>query len=597
MASFGELLGAEILEAREAQRLTQLALAEEVFDDENYVRRIGDYETGKVARPQAKVYRPICDFLGITSQTIGALKAQATDAKSVTDDELLTLRTEKGSLEQALSDLQTLTRAQLETLASRFELDKPYEASDGALIEFLTNTAQDYRALRAEVDAIDEGVKALSNLKTSAMAAFDSGDLDEVETLLSRVQEIAKDEAAKAAEIRADAALLRQRVDFARALLLDAADSFAIVDPLEPARRRLKYGAKFYYQGLRYGGDGLRIAVEFWEKCAHIAGREGSEILRGKALSNLGSALRNQGTRTDGPKGAALLEQAVSAYRSALEVRTRNKHPEQWASTQDNLANALTTQGIRAEGPEGAALLEQAVSAYRSALEVRTREKHPEQWAMTQNNLASALRNQSSRAEGPESMALLEQAVSAYRAALEVRTIEKHPVQWAMTQNNFGVTLEVQATRMEDATRLAQAVMAFRAALEVYTRDVHPVDWAGAQSNLANSLATQGIRTDGPEGAALLAQAVTAYRATLEVRVRDVHPVYWAETQYNLASTEDAQAEHDTCTDPLPHLRAALDHVTAALEVYDPEHMPYDFGTATKLKTRLKEKLAALNTP
>lgn len=547
MASFGELLGAEILEAREAQRLTQLALAEEVFDDENYVRRIGDYETGKVARPQAKVYRPICDFLGITSQTIGALKAQATDAKSVTDDELLTLRTEKGSLEQALSDLQTLTRAQLETLASRFELDKPYEASDGALIEFLTNTAQDYRALRAEVDAIDEGVKALSNLKTSAMAAFDSGDLDEVETLLSRVQEIAKDEAAKAAEIRADAALLRQRVDFARALLLDAADSFAIVDPLEPARRRLKYGAKFYYQGLRYGGDGLRIAVEFWEKCAHIAGREGSEILRGKALSNLGSALRNQGTRTDGPKGAALLEQAVSAYRSALEVRTR--------------------------------------------------EKHPEQWAMTQNNLASALRNQSSRAEGPESMALLEQAVSAYRAALEVRTIEKHPVQWAMTQNNFGVTLEVQATRMEDATRLAQAVMAFRAALEVYTRDVHPVDWAGAQSNLANSLATQGIRTDGPEGAALLAQAVTAYRATLEVRVRDVHPVYWAETQYNLASTEDAQAEHDTCTDPLPHLRAALDHVTAALEVYDPEHMPYDFGTATKLKTRLKEKLAALNTP
>ncbi|ASP21913.1 tetratricopeptide repeat protein [Antarctobacter heliothermus] len=547
MASFGELLGAEILEAREAQRLTQLALAQEVFDDENYVRRIGDYETGKVARPQAKVYRPICDFLGITSKTIGALKAQATDAKSVTDDELLTLRTEKGSLEQALSDLQTLTRAQLETLASRFELDKPYEASDGALIEFLTNTAQDYRALRAEVDAIDEGVKALSNLKTSAMAAFDSGDLDEVETLLSRVQEIAKDEAAKAAEIRADAALLRQRVDFARALLLDAADSFAIVDPLEPARRRLKYGAKFYYQGLRYGGDGLRIAVEFWEKCAHIAGREGSEILRGKALSNLGSALRNQGTRTDGPKGAALLEQAVSAYRSALEVRTR--------------------------------------------------EKHPEQWAMTQNNLASALRNQSSRAEGPESMALLEQAVSAYRAALEVRTIEKHPVQWAMTQNNFGVTLEVQATRMEDATRLAQAVMAFRAALEVYTRDVHPVDWAGAQSNLANSLATQGIRTDGPEGAALLAQAVTAYRATLEVRVRDVHPVYWAETQYNLASTEDAQAEHDTCTDPLPHLRAALDHVTAALEVYDPEHMPYDFGTATKLKTRLKEKLAALNTP
>lgn len=550
MASFGELLGAEILEAREAQRLTQLALAEEVFDDENYVRRIGDYETGKVARPQAKVYRPICDFLGITSQTIGALKAQATDAKSVTDDELLTLRTEKGSLEQALSDLQTLTRAQLETLASRFELDKPYEASDGALIEFLTNTAQDYRALRTEVDAIDEGVKALSNLKTSAMAAFDSGDLDEVETLLSRVQEIAKDEAAKAAEIRADAALLRQRVDFARALLLDAADSFAIVDPLEPARRRNTYGLKFVHHGLRYGGDGLRIAAEFLEKCTEIADREGDDILRGKALSNLGGALQTQGTRTAGAECTALLEQAVTAYRAALEVRTRETHPEQWAMTQNNLANALEIQGSRTAGPEAAALLAQAVIACRAAQEVRKRETHPVDWALTQNNLAIALEIQGTLTAGPEGAALL-----------------------------------------------AQAIAAFRAALEVYTREAHLVGGAMTQKNLAVALKNQGSRTAGPEGAALLAQAIAASRAALEVRTRQAHPVDWAETQENLALAEEAIAGHDTCTNPAPHLRAALDHVTAALEVFDPEHMPYNFTNATDLKTRLKEKIAALNTP
>lgn len=500
MASFGELLGAEILEAREAQRLTQLALAQEVFDDENYVRRIGDYETGKVARPQAKVYRPICDFLGITSQTIGALRAQATDAKTVTDDELLALRSEKGSLEQALSDLQTLSRAQLETLASRFELDKPYEASDGALIEFLTLKATDFRALRAEVDAIDDVVKALSNLKASAMAAFDSGDLDEVEILLSRVQEIAKDEAAKAAEIRADAALLRQRVDFARALLVDAADSFAILDPLEPARRRNEYGKKFFFHGLRYGGHGLRIAADLWESCAQIAERLGDEILRGKALSNQGAALRNQGTRTEDPVGAGLLAQAVTAFRAALGVHTRKDHPLDWATTQNNLAIALRNQGSRTHGPEGAALLAQAVNAY-------------------------------------------------------------------------------------------------RAALEVYTTNTHPVDWAATQNNLAGALHTQGSRTDGPEGAALLAQAVTAYHAALEVRAREAHPVDWAMTQENLAEAEEAIAEHATCTDPAPHLRAALDHVTAALEVYDPEHMPYDFGTATNLKTRLDEKLTALNTP
>ncbi|SNS55597.1 hypothetical protein [Antarctobacter heliothermus] len=123
------------------------------------------------------------------------------------------------------------------------------------------------------------------------------------------------------------------------------------------------------------------------------------------------------------------------------------------------------------------------------------------------------------------------------------------------------------------------------------------MDWALTQNNLAGALGDQGERTEGPEGAALLVQAVNAYCAALEVLTREAHPVHWAQTQENLAMTEEAIAGHDTCSDAAPHLRAALDHVTAALQVYDPEHMPYDFGTATKLKTRLKEKLAALKTP
>lgn len=500
MASFGELLGAEILEAREAQRLTQLALAQEVFDDENYVRRIGDYETGKVARPQAKVYRPICDFLGITSKTIGTLKAQATDAKTVTDDELLALRTEKGSLEQALSDLQTLTRAQLETLASRFELDKPYEASDGALVEFLTNKAQDYRALRAEVAAIDDGLKRLSNLKSAAQGAIESGDLDEVETLLSRVQEVELEEAAKTAELRASNALLRGQTDLAFRIFSAAADSFAAVDPDKPVALRLKWEDHLYTHGLRYGGDGMILSAQM--------------------------------------------------IRDALRLLDRGQNSALWARAQNNFAIALEIQGSRTEGPEGAALLAQAVRAYRAALEVSTRETHPKNWAAAQNNLAIALEIQGTRTDGPEGAALLAQAVNAYRAALEVTT-----------------------------------------------RDAFPVDWAQTQNNLANALQNQGTRTDGPEGAALLAQAVTTYRAALEVFTRDAHPVYWAETQENLALAEEAWAGHDTCADPLPHLHAALGHVTAALEVYDPEHMPFNFNKATKLKTRLEKKFAALNCP
>jgi tetratricopeptide (TPR) repeat protein len=88
--------------------------------------------------------------------------------------------------------------------------------------------------------------------------------------------------------------------------------------------------------------------------------------------------------------------------------------PLQWAATQNNLANALRTLGERESRTER---LEEAVTAYRAALEELTRERVPLQWAATQNNLANALRTLGERESGT---ARLEEALSAYDAALEV---------------------------------------------------------------------------------------------------------------------------------------------------------------------------------
>jgi len=105
----------------------------------------------------------------------------------------------------------------------------------------------------------------------------------------------------------------------------------------------------------------------------------------------------------EGAEAAALLGQAVYAYRQALTVYTREQFPQQWATTQNNLANALRDQAARVKGAEAVgflvdqieavALLDQAVAAYHQALTVYTRERFPQDWAMTQNNLANALRD------------------------------------------------------------------------------------------------------------------------------------------------------------------------------------------------------------
>ena len=92
-------------------------------------------------------------------------------------------------------------------------------------------------------------------------------------------------------------------------------------------------------------------------------------------------------------RAESALEQAVDAYRAALEERTRERVPLDWAMTQNNLGNALSTLGQRETGTEH--LLE-AIKAYRDALKEGTRERVPLQWATTQNNLnkAQALLNE-----------------------------------------------------------------------------------------------------------------------------------------------------------------------------------------------------------
>ena len=77
----------------------------------------------------------------------------------------------------------------------------------------------------------------------------------------------------------------------------------------------------------------------------------------------LGNALRTLGERES---GTARLEEAVAAFRAALEEWTRDRVPLDWAVTQNNLGNALLTLGER---ESGTVRLEEAVAAYRAALE------------------------------------------------------------------------------------------------------------------------------------------------------------------------------------------------------------------------------------
>ena len=96
-----------------------------------------------------------------------------------------------------------------------------------------------------------------------------------------------------------------------------------------------------------------------------------------------------------------------------------------WAMTQNNLGTALQALGQR---ESETAHLEEAVIAYRRALEELSRENLPLVWATLQNNLGNALR---ALGERESETGRLEEAMTAYYAALEERTRDKVPLDWA----------------------------------------------------------------------------------------------------------------------------------------------------------------------
>ncbi len=200
--------------------------------------------------------------------------------------------------------------------------------------------------------------------------------------------------------LRRDPASAARRI--ARKLALESPD---------PTRRFAALRAEqddWYVRGRDKGLNfDLEVSIDL-ARIAHDHARDPDE--RGAALNDLAVSLWTLGARES---GTARLEQAVAAYRAALEEMTRARVPLDWAMTQMNLGTALQTLGAR---ESGTARLEEAVAAYRAALEERTRERVPLDWATTQMNLGNALQTLGERESGT---ARLEEAVAAYRAALE----------------------------------------------------------------------------------------------------------------------------------------------------------------------------------
>ena len=129
-------------------------------------------------------------------------------------------------------------------------------------------------------------------------------------------------------------------------------------------------------------GDLQQVQLNFVK--AHAYYRKALQLLptsdqehRSQYLNSLGNSLLEAGIRTEGADIQKFLGEAVTAYRAALTVYTKEQLPLQWAMIQNNLGIVLREQGIRVGGEAGTRLLAESVAAYREALTVYTKAQLP----------------------------------------------------------------------------------------------------------------------------------------------------------------------------------------------------------------------------
>lgn len=254
-----------------------------------------------------------------------------------------------------------------------------------------TNEPPEIRALKAKAaEALVSGdfeaaMELLKEVRRSFRAARRRTE-QRLQEELEQLREEVHQEAMATADV-AELAMARMDFQTAAELFEEAAESVGKSDAAACLRFTLRRADALYYAGEETSNVALlRQAVNVYAKGAELAGSNGEAKGLATASQGLGNSLL---AIAEHEPSKALFEQASIAFRTALEVLSRETDPRIWGLARIGLGNALASM---CEVEQASALtLEQAAVAYRGALEVFSRENEPMRWAVTRLNMSTVL--------------------------------------------------------------------------------------------------------------------------------------------------------------------------------------------------------------
>ena len=266
-----------------------------------------------------------------------------------------------------------------------------------------------------------------------------------------------------------------------------------------------------------------------------------TDPVKGEVLSKKANALLEiaWATRQDKP----LLE-AIETYKTAIEILDAETSPMIWADSNSKLGDAYRSLAYgrynQNKPEEGAQLYNDAIVAFKNALEVFNKEDNPAEWATAQRALGQVNANSDTynAIEGKAlNAARLTEAANAFKAAMEVFTQDADPVSWAGLQFQLGDIYSTLHQRQGGTLWLEKSVLAHKNVLEVLKEEDNPSVWAQVQYFIGNGLVELGAAVKNKE---MLQDAITASKAATESDYfKNIFPEFYERNQINIQVAEN----------------------------------------------------------
>ncbi|WP_422040011.1 hypothetical protein [Roseibium sp.] len=550
-------------------------------------------------------------FRAIVEPTLGRLfrtKEYAADlTPAFMTDMLQTARRSEDKLDnvaERLDDLEEQTRGTLDLLAYHFGQKDPEAMSLQDVRGFLNKKAQDYHALKEEVEALRGTLASEDDAFADVDKAIERLDLDEANRLLSDLRETATaslqaplERNARILEAQARVAFLKGDPASAKQRLLMAADSLAVVSEEAYHRKRFNAARLLHEHGLSYGGDAIAQAIELAEETLPAA----METVPTAELLVMHHAyaamLENQGRRLAEPDASQCFDRAAQIHELIIQTLAMDHGNEPIrAAALTSLAGVLTEKARRQPRESAYALLQRAQSCHEEAIQILDPKEDRGNWISAKSGLAATLRHLSGL--DPEaSPKLLDAAATALNDIDSTVSREEDPEAWRINLYNLANIYAQQAEHADGSDRrglLTAALQNYGKVLDALSPGKQPVTWASTLFARALCLSQMGAM-GGEDGLSAMTAAVSDLLDVYEVQTRVGSTFETGATLRTLATVHENSAALEICTDPVCELEKAAHFLELAHQSFLEAGAEQDALEIAAAQERVAEKLSKVS--